>query len=124
MGLLPNKCDTVDLWNKKLKEIQFMERCKTKGAAGVGAGQICVFPAAYEGVRHKKCIKDETPGGPWCFTEVNSLGNGVHGSWGTCDEGCYENEVEEEIEEQKEEQKKEKKHKEIKKIHKAEKKED
>ena len=44
----------------------------------------CVFPFHYLGTQYLGCVYDGPDHEPWCYTEVDSEGVGVLGSWGYC----------------------------------------
>ena len=64
--------------------IQILD-CVTNGGKVIGAP--CVFPFKYMGVTYKTCtIRDGIK--PWCYTEVDSLKNGIIGKYGHCSPEC------------------------------------
>merc|ERR1712025_129560 len=56
-------------------------QCTTTG--GPASGSACVFPFKYADQTFYTCTNS---GGfaPWCYTQVDSQGNGVQGQYGDC----------------------------------------
>ena len=47
----------------------------------------CVFPFTFKNVKYEACTVNKDTR-PWCYTKVDSEGNGVSGEWGYCNENC------------------------------------
>lgn len=62
--------------------------CVTTGAAGIDAGNPCLFPFEYQGSAYEGCTTLPHTSLWWCFTQVDASGVGVAGQWGSCASSC------------------------------------
>merc|ERR1719424_2384179 len=48
------------------------------------SGDQCVFPFQYKDKTYNSCTTEDK-NIKWCYTQVDSDGNGVYGKWGECE---------------------------------------